>query len=317
MRSEKYYITSKYKESLVMATTSFKLIIQRILQKLINDEGYSQIELFKKFQQLDVDVSRASISNLWNNKSQISLPLLKKAANGLKIVLEREHCLSFNPQTQKFEKLDNCIIRPILQKATTDNTDSPLQSYTIHDGRIDVTDKVSLYNYATYDIIEIGIRLRSFRSYFSSKRESAFTKPLSRKLEAGVNFKCYIMDYQGSWLKRYIEDRAKVQPQELAVLENIEKITTDLKDLFTEINRNGHKGKMELYKYNHFPYYHASIADGDTERGLMYLSPYLYGVSRANSPVLEINRKDNKSIYKRYWQSVKALIYSDQISKIV
>jgi len=197
-----------------MATTSFKLIIQRILQKLINDEGYSQIELFKKFQQLDVDVSRASISNLWNNKSQISLPLLKKAANGLKIVLEREHCLSFNPQTQKFEKLDNCIIRPILQKATTDNTDSPLQSYTIHDGRIDVTDKVSLYNYATYDII-------------------------------------------------------------------------------------------------------ASIADGDTERGLMYLSPYLYGVSRANSPVLEINRKDNKSIYKRYWQSVKALIYSDQISKIV
>ena len=137
------------------------------------------------------------------------------------------------------------------------------------------------------------------------------------KLEEGVNFKCYVVDPHGGFLRRYIEDRAIVQPQELNVLEDISKTITGLRDLFIQVNRNGFKGQMELYSYNHFPYYHASISDGATERGVLYISPYLFGVSRANTPVIELTRKNNPVLYRKYWRSITTLIGSKQVTKLV
>jgi len=300
-----------------MNPASHQLIIQKHFDKLINEEGFTQIELFQKLQLLDFNISKSSISNLRNNKPNIKLPLLKKAMDGLSIILERECCLFYNKELDNFEKIANCRLRPINKQNTTHHTENPKQGYKIYEGRIDLAKKVDLYNHAKEEIIEIGIRLRSFRFYFSSRRDSAFEKPLIQRLQDGVNIKCYIMDHEGAWIKRYINDRSNAQPFEQDVLKNIDQISTDLKNIFTQINSENYSGKLALYKYNHFPYYHASIADGDSERGLIYLSPYLYGVTRANSPVIEISKKKNKTLYKRYWQSIKAFINAPQTSQIV
>ena len=294
------------------------IIIKDALNFLIEEKGYTQLQIAQKFQQLEINVSRSSISNLRKNNPEIGLQLIKRASNGLLKIMKRDFCLIFHEATNKFEKEPDCVPLTIpIENTFLNETEINNPSYIIHDGRIDVSEKVDLYNYAAFEIIEIGIRLKSFRSYFSSKRESAFLEPIFHKLENGVNFKCYVADANGNFLRRYIEDRTNENQMELDVLKDISEITNELSKLFSSINRDGYKGKMELYHYDHFPYYHASVADGATERGLLYISPYLYGVSRANAPVTQLYRKKNKILYKRYWQSVKAFINSKQVFQIV
>lgn len=300
-----------------MSKDTYQLIIKKSLNKLIIEGDYTQLQIAQKFKQLEIPVSSSSISNLKKGNSGTGIQLLKKAAKGFLIIMERELCLHYNATTSEFEKKQNCTPSPIITAPPLlEGKETVNSNIKIFDGRIDVAEKVNLYNYAASEVIEIGIRLKSFRGYFSSKRESAFLDPITSKLEAGVNFKCYIADAEGNFLRRYIEDRSNENQMELDVLKNISDVTSELTRLFTSINRNGHKGKMELYRYDHFPYYHASIADGATERGLMYISPYLYGVSRANSPVTKLVRKQNKILYKKYWQSVKSFIHSKQVFQI-
>ena len=173
-----------------MKPESFHVIITRTLNKLIAEEGYTQMGIFQKFQLLEIDISRASISNLWNNKSGVSLPLLKKASEGLQLILEREFCMNFNLNKNDFEKIPNCIIRPIIinKAPINDQQNRSIQRYQIHDGRLDVPDKVAFYKATTFEIIEIGIGLRSFSSYFLSKRESAFYEPILRKVGRRCKF---------------------------------------------------------------------------------------------------------------------------------
>ena len=73
---------------------------------------------------------------------------------------------------------------------------------------------------------------------------------------------------------------------------------------------------MSLFQYDHFPSFHASVIDGATENGVIYMSPYLFGVRRANTPVIEVHQKMQQKIFKRYWSSVKAIINSPTISQL-
>ena len=300
-----------------MNKKTYQSIVDQSLKKLISEDGYSQIEIFQKFQQLEIQVSRASISNFWNKRS-VSQTLLRKAANGFKIIMERELCLTYNEDSNQFEKIENCSIQPIIigKRETTIEIEKQFPTYSIFDGRRDVTDKVEFYQKANFEILEIGIRLKNFRSYFEEKRESAFLDPLRSMLEKGTYFKCYGINPTGNFARRYIEDRAIAQPSEMDLIDDIPRIANELRDLFIQINREGYKGKMELYQYDHFPYYHAMVTDGGTENGNMNIAPYLYGISRANTPVVQVQHRSNRILFKKYWKSIKALTNSQQVSKI-
>lgn len=303
-----------------MNSISQKAVIRKILGKLIDEEGYTQMDVFQKLKLIEHHISRASISNLRNDKPGVSLPLLKKASRGLEILLQRDLCICYDHKHNKFQKISGCVPRPIFNRQVNEDTSAESTTslkFQIHEGRLDVPDKVAFYQQAIYEIIEIGIGLRSFTSYFSSKRESAFYEPIMQKLKQGVNFKCYVLDPEGSFLRRYMEDRSVIFPQELDVLGDIPKIVQQLRKLFLQINRKGYEGTMELYTYNHFPYYHASVVDGDTEAGATCISSYLFGVTRANSPVIEVSRKNNPVLYRKYWRSIKAIIDSNRTIKIV
>lgn len=301
-----------------MNEKNYQSIIKLSIQKLISESGYTQVEIFKKFQQLEIQVSRASISNFCNKKYG-SVSLLREAAKGFKLIMERDLCLNYNERSNQFKKIENCSPRPIdiNKKLVTSEIEIKHQPYSIFDGRMDVTDKVELYQKAKYEIVEIGLRLKNFRSYFEEKRESAFLDPLRNLLEDGINFKCYTLDPKGNYARKYIEDRATSQPSEIELLEDIPRITAELRNLFIQINREGFKGKMELYQYDHFPYYHATAIDGNTENGNLNIAPYLYGISRANTPVIQLQQKSNKVLFRKYWKSVKTLVNSKQVTKII
>lgn len=302
-----------------MNITSAKVTARKILMRLIQEEGYTQMEIYQKLQLLEFPVSRASLSNIWNEKPGMSLPLLVKAVRGLQLILERDCCLQYDLQQDTFHKIADCKPRPILPSLNpVDTQDAEIQnSYQIHEGRLDVSQKVDFYKQATYEIIEIGLGLRSFTSYFSSKRESAFYEPIMQKLEQGVDFKCYVIDPNGGFARRYMEDRAVVLPRELQVLEDLQRNIGQLSKLFLQINKRKYKGTIELYRYDHFPYYHASVLDGGTERGRLCISPYLFGLSRANAPVIELDRKHNPVLYRKYWRSIKAITSSTRTVKMV
>ncbi len=287
-----------------------RLIIEKGLKLLIEEYGYKQIEIFNKLEVLEFKVSRSTISNLYKQKTKPGKPLLKLLGNGIAEILKVERCLVFDKNTENFIPIPNCSPRSIKGEVKKEGelSAAPLVPYHLHDGRFNVSEKVAFFEKAQLEIIELGIRLRNFKNYFNDKKESAFKDPLRAILERGVHFKCFVLEPEGNFARRYFEDRARVQPTEKSAFANSPSVLAELKSLIIALNREGYSGKMELHTYDHFPYFHATVIDGETESAEMLMAAYLYGVSRANTPVLKIKKRKNKKIFKRYFSSVKAMI---------
>ncbi|MEM9821749.1 MAG: hypothetical protein AAF985_11785 [Bacteroidota bacterium] len=288
---------------------------------LLNEDYYSQKEICEKLNTLGVNVSRASISNLRHEKRPVSQKLKRKVAKGLLELIEKEHCLRFNERKRKFVKIPKADCQPrkinIIDPRTNKSMYLKKRGYLIHDGRQNVHEIIHFYQKAKYEVIEIGIRLGNFKNHFKDQRESAFIQPLKELLEAGVNFKCYVLDPQGNMAKRYVDDRSVVQPFEKDIIDSIPKIAKELGREFDQLNRLNFKGKIQLFQYDHIPYYHASIVDGTEPHGEMMIAPYLYGLTRANTPVIQLSRKSNEVLFKKYWRSIQSLIGPERSKKTI
>jgi hypothetical protein len=66
--------------------------------------------------------------------------------------------------------------------------------------------------------------------------------------------------------------------------------------------------QLEAYTYRHIPYNHFLIVDGKTRAGKMMVSHYMYGVKRADCPVVEFSKQTNHDLYRKYWKSYQDLI---------
>lgn len=285
---------------------------------LLNECAYSQVDVVNKCELLGSTTSKTSLSNLSRNK-EVGDKAMRSLSKGIQAILEREQCRRFDIEIGKYVPIINCEKHPIGKISAKIKPVFEVDEigYKIHEGRINVSEKVDFYGKAQHEIIEIGLRLRSFTGYFTSKREGAFLDPICQKLAEGVNFKCYVLDPKGNFAKRYFEDRAYKIPKEQQTLAESPAIITDLRRTCESLNREGHMGKISLFQYDHFPHFHASVIDGETETAKMYMSPYLYGVARANTPVIEVDKRLKKRLFKRYWDSVKAITTSKRVSRLV
>ncbi len=295
-----------------------ELIAKKGIQFLIDDCVYTQAQILEMFEALEIQTSKPSLSNLYSGNRAVKSRAMSNLAKGIEIILERERCHALDEETKKIIPIPLCQIRPITRKTTAAiiDTEKISKGYTIHEGRIDVPQKVLFYEQATYEVIEMGLRLRRFTDYFQAKRDGAFLDPIRALLANGVNFKCYVLNPTGNFARRYYEDRAKVLPKEKETYETSPKIIAELKQLCLILNREGYKGKMSLFQYDHFPCFHASVIDAETENGVIYMAPYLFGVRRANTPVIEVHQKMQKKVFKRYWSSIKAIINSPTITQL-
>ncbi len=284
-----------------------EIIVGQGLTLLIEQMSYSQKDLFDKLGVLNFKVSKSVLSNLWKGHP-VGAGMYKTAAMGILKVLEIEQCLQFDANEKKFKAIPNCKADRILVD-TTNRRLPPEPTYQIFDGRRDVHQKVAFYQKANVEVIELGIRLRNFKNYFSNKRDSAFTDPLRTLLDRGINFKCYVLDPDSGFGQRYFDDRSQAPDHlfERDAMALSPEIIAELQKEFRILNQEDHPGKAELYTYDHFPYFHATVIDGATEQGQLLIAPYLYGISRANTPVIEVSRQKNAKLYKRYWKSVAAM----------
>jgi hypothetical protein len=210
-----------------------------------------------------------------------------------------------------YDRLIKTEDRELFLSDLEDVLDDKLSSYwkekrdlTVHvGGRRTIGDKVAFIQTAKCEVVELGIALRTFVSYFEQRASFEFKDPVLELLRHGVIFKCVAMDPDSDIAKKYAEDRG-----ERELLDRIRASLKALKALSDEFNQLGLPGKFEVYVYPHVPYFHAVCVDGDEANGRMFISPYIYATKRAETPGFEFSKYEQTVMFEKYWASVKKLL---------
>lgn len=171
------------------------------------------------------------------------------------------------------------------------------------EGRLLISEKVDFMQNASHEIIELGIGLTTFTEYFTSRRKSEFKDHIINMLERGVTLKCMLLDPNSKIAAEYAKDRGEDD-----LVENIRLSIKELKKLQMEFEGLKFKGSFEIFAYNHFPYFHAVCIDPDMDVGRMTISHYMHGIRRAETPVFQLCKEINRTMFDKYWKSIKTLL---------
>lgn len=112
------------------------------------------------------------------------------------------------------------------------------------------------------------------------------------------------LDPKWEGAKEYFKDRN--EPKYLAdISQSIEHLKAEQERLL----KLGLPGEFQIYLYRSFPSMHLLCVDPEDQvNGRMLASPYAYGLTRSESPVLELSRLSNSEMFTKYWNSIKKLL---------
>lgn len=281
--------------------------------KLLNDEyTYENTTIIAKLEVLGCKINPASFSNIITNKRKVGDKLIKKTAETLKELVLREICCNFDERSSAFQlkkkpkdwKPDFVIIEPKVENA----------GYIFYkEGRLSINQKVKFIESAESEVIEIGARLKTFTDYFKNRSKAQFSDKINLLLKKGVNFKLYTIDPDCAECGIYFSDRSKILKDEANSIRVVQETIPRLKEIINEIKTQNYKGKFQLFKYRHIPYSHFHVVDGDLEQGKIIISNYLFGVSRADCPVIEVNKKNEEKLYEIFYKSYKSFIENAEL----
>ncbi len=277
------------------------------LEHLHDKLGYHQSNIVHKLKMLDRAVSTASLSNIKNGKS-VGLSALTAAAKGMEALLHQELDMGFDVEKQDFVPLHTSgwITLVVPEKPAQD---TGAAAFILHaDGRVPLQKKTDFITDAKREVIEVGIRLNSFSHYFISQNEMAYKAHIVSALRRGVHIKGYLLDPNSSEALVYFNDRALVQSFEKESIADIKKVIDRFKGICADLEALQLPGKFEIYLYKHIPYNLFLVVDGATDFGKMMVSPYLYGIRRANCPVFEFTKKDQPLLFRKYWESMQLFL---------
>jgi len=275
---------------------------------------YTQNSIVAKLKYLGYEVSTATLSNLLSNKTDPSRKVgpkaLKKAAKGIELLMQHELDMQFSPVAAKYTPLHTPDWTPF-RVPDTSKLNSP--DFSIHaNGRVSVEHKTAFMGSANKEVTELGVRLNAFAGYFTSQNEQAYKAHIIRLLQRGVHFKGYLMDPASEEARMYFKDRSQHLSSEQEAAFETSQVIQRLKSLCTEFEQMQLKGKFEIYTYKHIPYSLIYVVDGALPTGKMMVSPYLYGVRRANCPVLEFTKANQPVLFRKYWESMQYFIEGAQ-----
>ncbi len=275
----------------------------------------TQKQIQEALSTLGYKVSAPTISNFINyedstkERPQIGKPMQKMMATGIQQLIALKLSKVYNEEEKQYffkegVALDTKIIKPIPYTPRPKPV-HPKGIYYHIGGRRDEEDKIELMkNTQPGDIIiEMGLRLNSFSTYFLLKRDDKFKNRIEKLLQSGVHLHCLLLKHDGQFAKAYFMDRAKILPKEQTAFEQMPTILEDLKSVRKEFNEKGYKGKMELFQYDNCPQYHALVA-----RDKMFITHYIYGIERRNGPVLEIHQTEQSALFEKYLTSINYII---------
>ena len=275
---------------------------------------YSQKKIVDQLNQIGCNYGTATLNKIVKFKSQpgkrvnVGKKTLFLIAEGLKQVIKTDLSMVLEEATGKFLFQQGAakqnVLPPIKAKAIIEGNNG----FTYHaEGRRSPEEKIKFMEGAEAGniITELGIRLNSFSNYFFTTRESAYKDKIRQLLKDGIHLHCYFLNPKGRFAQSYFKDReqAKKDNLEIRAYEAMPEIIDKLIFTRDELNKEGYKGKVKIFKYDSTPQFHGLVIGNKR----MYVSHYIYGVKRSDAPVIEIHKKNNLRLFLKYLNSINAL----------
>lgn len=282
-------------------------IIQKGFELLKREKYYDQVTIVRKLKYLSYSVAEATFSNILRGK-KVRETTLDLASRGLRELVEAELGLFWNGKG--FVKRENPEWTPLVIKESTpaELALALKPDFVFHaEGRLAIHKKVAFFESAQREVIEMGVTLNTFSSYFFSRNDREFKIPVERLLEKGVRYKCYLLDPASNEARIYFEDRNREQGDEIRKIETIQESIRRLERIKQEFDEAGHPGTFEIFTYKHIPYNYFMAVDGATPNGKIMASHYLYGIPRAKCPVVEFSKSESHELFRLYWNSLQKL----------
>ena len=181
------------------------------------------------------------------------------------------------------------------------------QAFSWHEtGRLLVTEKAQFLSRATTEIIEIGTGLTTFASYFDQTNPELFKTPVYAAIERGVEVRCYALDPDSDVAQTYLADRGEPE-----YADRIRDALERLARVRDEVAAQNWPGSFEVNVYAHIPSLYALAVDLDeTDKAELMASPYLFGVARAETPVMRFSFASNRTLLERYRIAIRAITAS-------
>lgn len=282
-------------------------IIQQGFELLKLEKYYDQVTIVRKLKYLGFSIAEATFSNILRGK-KVRVTTLDLASRGLCKLIEAELGLFWNGKG--FVQVENPDWVPLVIKESTPDelalTFKP--GFVFHaEGRLAIHQKVAFFESAQREVIELGVTLNTFSSYFFSRNDREFKIPVETLLKKGVGYKCYLLDPASNEASIYFEDRRREQGEEIRKIEAIKESISRLERIKQEFDEAGYPGKFEIFTYKHIPYNYLMAVDGATPNGKIMASHYLYGIPRAKCPVVEFSKSESHELFRLYWSSLQKL----------
>ncbi len=285
----------------------FSDIVRKGLALLSSEQGYGQSNVVQKLHVLQFQVSTSSFSNIANSKS-VGLKVLKTAAEGIQAVIKHELGMEYKEETSAFQVARGSNWQPYIVPETDKPQEEASKMTFRGEGRVSIQHKTEFMDSAQKEVIELGIRLKTFAGYFTSRNEQEYKSHIINLLKRGVHFKVYMLDPDSQEARLYFEDRQRVEPLEKEAIGDAKKVIERLIMLVKEFEQMQQPGNFEIYLYRHVPYNHFLAVDINAPNGKMMVSHYIYGVRRAECPVLEFSRTSYPALYKKYEDSLRLYV---------
>ncbi|MFK7947144.1 MAG: hypothetical protein AB8G11_06130 [Saprospiraceae bacterium] len=271
---------------------------------------YTQLELVEKFAQYGFLFSKPTMSNLYRQKEKVSFKTWKMAATAFQRLLEEECGMSYDETIGDFVKtLENITTPADLHLQKNPIVSRPPVVFHAR-GRLQISEKAAFVSTAKQEVIEIGVGLRTFTSYFFNHAHYEYQAYVETLLSKGVNIKCLLIEPKAVTSEVYLNDRS-----ESVLLERISESIVKLNELKQIFDHKNYKGQFNIYTYSHIPYSHFCVVDANTPNGKMIISPYIFGVKRADAPVFELSKQEHHYLFDRYWQSIQLILKNSEIAK--
>lgn len=272
---------------------------------------YTQLQLVEKFASYGFDFSTPTMSNLYKQREKVSHRTWKMAAQAFQMLLKEECGMVYDEEKEDFyQNLDISISPSDLSSKPTIN-DKKSESIVFHArGRLEIREKAAFISAAKYEVIEIGVSLRTFSSYFFNRASYEYQEPVERLLKEGVHIKCLVLEPTATTSEVYLKDRGEGE-----LIETIDKNIDKLKELKGTFENKNYKGKFDIYTYAHIPYNHFCVIDGNYPNGEMIISPYIFGIKRADAPVFKLSKKNHLHLFEKYWQSIQLILQNSKLKQ--
>ncbi len=170
-------------------------------------------------------------------------------------------------------------------------------------GRLTMSEKVALFQDAQREVIEVGVSLRTFVSYFDQRPACDFKEPVLELLRRGVTVHVALLDPASDAARVYAETRGEPR-----LGETIRRSLASLLALQDEVALLNAPGSVVVHLYHRLPFADIMMVDPETAEGRAYIAPYLPSGKRADNPVIEVRRRSDPAFFDAYHAAVVGLI---------